>query len=86
MRGLVARDAWDHLQFVKQGCAGEYNGFPDVRRIGDSEFEGHDTSDVFRCVGDKFVDEDIVVGRVANAAADDADRESEGGYGSDEVL
>lgn len=32
------------------------------------------------------MDEDIVVGRVADAAADNTDRKSEGGNGSNEVL
>ena len=35
---------------------------------------------------DVFVHEDIVVDRVPNGAADDADREGEGGYGGDEVV
>lgn len=37
-------------------------------------------------VGDEFVHEDVVVGRVADGAADDADGEGEGGDGGDEVL
>jgi len=37
-------------------------------------------------VGDEFVDEDVVVGCVADGAADDADGEGEGGDGGDEVL
>lgn len=38
------------------------------------------------CVGDEFGDEDVVVNCVADAAADDADGEGEGGDGGDEVL
>lgn len=37
-------------------------------------------------VGGEFVDEDVVVGCVANGAADDADGESEGRDGGDEIL
>ena len=86
VRGCVARDARDQLQFVDQRCAGEHNGFPDVCRVFDSELEDHGAANIFGCVGDEFVDEHIVVGRVADAAADDADCESQGGYRSDEVL
>lgn len=86
VRGCVARDARDQLQLVDQGCAGEYDGFSDVCRVGDSEFDDHGAADIFDCVGNEFVDEHIVVGRVADAAADYADCESQGGYRSDEVL
>ena len=37
-------------------------------------------------VGDEFLDEDVVVGGVADGAADDADGEREGGDGRDEVV
>ena len=37
-------------------------------------------------VGDEFLDEDVVVGGVADGTADDTDREGEGGDGGDEVV
>ena len=52
----------------------------------DSEFELHGPADVVDGVGDEFVVEDVVIHRVADAAADDADGEGEGCDCGDEVL
>lgn len=86
LRGRVARYARDQLEFVGQGRAGEQDGFADIRHVRDSEFDDHGPADVFGGVGNKFMDEDVIIGCVANAAADHADCESESGYGGDEIL
>lgn len=86
IRRLVALDAGDKLELVEQGRAGEGDGFADEGGVFDAQVQGHGAADVVFGVGDKFVDEDVVVGRVADGAADDADGEGEGRDGGDEVL
>lgn len=86
VRGGVARDAWDRLQFVGHGCGGEQDGFLDVCCVGNSEIEDHGAANVFNYVGYEFFDQNTVVGHVADAAAENANSERERGYGSNEVL
>ncbi len=86
IRRLIALDAGDELELVEQGGAGEGDGFADEGGVFDAQVQGHGAADVVFGVGDEFVDEDVVVGCVADGAADDADGEGEGGDGGDEVL
>ena len=85
-RRLVARDAGEEFDLVEQGRAGEGDGRLDEFGVRDVEVEDHGAADVVDGVGDEFGDEDVVVGRVADGAAEDADGEGEGGDGGDEVL
>jgi hypothetical protein len=84
--GLVAGDAGDDFQLVKQGRHGQLNGVDDVRYVRDVEFGHHQPADVVRGIGDEFLDEDVEVDCVADGAADHADREGQSGYGGDEIL
>jgi len=86
IRRLIALDPGNELELVEQGGAGEGDGFADEGGVFDAQVQGHGAADVVFGVGDEFVDEDVVVGCVANGAADDADGEGEGGDGGDEVL
>lgn len=86
IRRLIALDPGDELELVEQGGAGEGDGFADEGGVFDAQVQGHGAADVVFGVGDEFVDEDVVVGCVADGAADDADGEGEGGDGGDEVL
>ncbi len=85
-RRHIARYAGKEFDFFEQRCAGEDNGLFDNRSVGDSEFERHRSANVVDCVGSEFGYEDVVVGRVADAAADYADGEGERGDGGDEVV
>ena len=86
VRRLVARDARYQLDVVEEGGAGEGDGRDDGFGVRDAELEFHGPADVVDCVVGELGDEDVVVGRVADGAADDADGEGEGCDGGDEVL
>lgn len=47
VRGRVAGDARDGGEFGDERGAGQEDGFFDVGRVGDAEFEGHGAADVF---------------------------------------
>ncbi len=66
MCGRIALDARYEIEFVEQGGSCECDGFADVGRVLDAEFEGHGATDVVFGVGNEFVDEDVVVSRVAD--------------------
>ena len=85
-RRVVARDAGYQLDFLEEGGASEGDGRFDGLGVGDAEFELHGAADVVDGVGGEFGDEDVVVGCVSDGAADDADGESQGRDGCDEVL
>lgn len=82
-RRVIARDAGYQFQFIEEGGAGESDGGFNSFGVGDAEFELHGAANVVNSVGDEFGDEDVVVGRVADRAADDADGEGEGCDGGD---
>lgn len=85
-RCLVARDAGDQSDFVEEGGAREGDGRHDGLWVRDAEFEFHGATNVVDCIGGEFGDEDVVVGCVADGAADDADGQGEGCDGGDQVL
>ena len=85
-RGVVACDAGDHFDVFEEGGAGEGDGGRDGFGVRDAEFELHGAADVVYGVGDEFGDEHVVVGGVADGAADDAHGEGDGCDGGDEVL
>lgn len=74
-RGLVAGEAGDEGELVEQRSAGEEDGLADVGGVGDVEAERHGAADVRGDAWDKFINEDVVVGCIADAAADNADGE-----------
>lgn len=82
-RRLVARDAGDQSYLIEEGGAGEGDGRNNGFWIRDAEFEFHCAANVVDCVGGESGDEDVVVGCVADGAADDADGEGEGCDGGD---
>ena len=82
-RRLVARDAGDQSYFVEEGDAGEADGRHDGLWVRDAEFEFHCAANVVNCVGGEFGEEDVVVGCVANGAADDANGEGKRCDGGD---
>lgn len=86
IRRVVAGDAEDLLDPLQQRRAREFDGLGDVGHVGDVEFFRHDDANVVFGVGEELGDEDVVVSRVADAAADNAHREGEGGDGGDEVV
>lgn len=83
IRRVIARDAGDRHQLLEQTRARQGDRIGDVCDVSDAEFELHGAADVFLGVGDELGDEDVVVGGVADAAADDADAEGEGRDGGD---
>ena len=83
IRRLVARDARDQFDVVEEGGAGEGDGGEDGFGVRDAELEFHGPADVVDGVVGEFGDEDVVVGCVADGAADDADGEGEGCDGGD---
>jgi len=70
---------------VKQTGAREFDCLGNSRDIKDVVFDKCD-SDAFTQFGHEFVVEDVVVGCVADYAADDTDCEGEGGDSGDEVI
>ena len=86
VRRLIPRDAGDETEFVEEGGSGQDDGGADGVRVRDAEVEFHGAADVVEGVVGEFGGEDVVVGCVADGAADDADGEGEGCDGGDEVL
>jgi hypothetical protein len=84
--GLVASNARDHLQAVQQARSSESYGVRDVSGVRDAELELHGTANVFDGIGDEFLDKNVVVGGVADSAADDANRQGESSDGGNEVI
>lgn len=80
--GLVCErftlDAWELIEFLEQGGTCQLNGLSNHWDARDVEFGDHDAPDIVLCVRDEFVDEDVIVDRVANGAAYDPDCEREG--------
>jgi hypothetical protein len=73
--GLVACDSGDLSQPFQQGGPRQLDGVGDVGHVGDVQVLEHDAADVVFGVGEEFVEENVVVDGVADAAADDADGE-----------
>jgi hypothetical protein len=86
IRRIITLNTRDCLQKRQQtgSCVG--NRFTDVCRVGDVELESHGSANHFCGVGHEFVDEDIVVDAVADAATDDANGKGERGHCGDEVV
>ena len=85
-RCVIARDTGYQLYFFEEGGTGEGDGGLNGFWAGDAEFELHGAADVVDGVGDEFGDEDVVIGRVADGATNDADGKGECCDGRDEVL
>jgi hypothetical protein len=83
---LIARNARDLLQFREERGTGENDGLLNVRRVGDAELELHGAADELRCVGHELRDEDVVIGGVADGAANDTDGEGKGSDGADQIV
>lgn len=86
VRGLVASNARDRLQLRQQARGRECDGVADVSGVCNAELELHGATDVLDCVGDEFLDEDIVIGGIADSAADDANGESKRSDSGNEVV
>lgn len=75
VRSLASSDSRNSLQLFQQRSTGELDSFADVGRIGDVQLRAHHaTNEVFR-VGNELGNENVIVDRVADAAADDANGE-----------
>ena len=85
-RRVIARDTGYQLDFFEEGGASEGDGGFNGFWAGDAEFKLHGAADVVDGVGDEFGDEDVVIGRVADGATNDADGKGECCDGRDEVL
>lgn len=68
---------------MQERRASQLDGLGDESRVCNIELGDHDAADVVFGVGDEFRDEDVVVDRVADAAADDADGERQCRDGGD---
>ena len=86
IRRLIARDARYQFDVVEEGGAGEGDGRDDGFGVRDAELEFHGPANVVDCIVGEFGDEDVVVGCVADGAANDADGEGESCDGGDEIL
>lgn len=84
--GLIASNARDCLQAVQQARSSESDGVRDVSSVGDAQLELHGAANVFDGIGDEFLDKNVVVGGVANSAADDTNGQGEGSDGGNEVI
>jgi hypothetical protein len=86
VRGIVASNAWDLLQAIQQTGTGKVDSVQNIRLVRDAEFEHHGATDILDSIWHKFLDKDVVVGRVADGTTDDADGQRKGGDGSDKVV
>ena len=66
--GLVARDAGDQLQLVQQRRSGDENRIGDVGEVRDAQFQLHGPAYVMDGVGLEFVEENVVIYRISDAA------------------
>ena len=85
-RRFVVADARDGPQFREQRGAGQGDCSPNQLCIFHPEFHRHSSSNVFHGVGDEFVNEDVIIHGITDAAADDSDGQSQCRNGRDEVL
>jgi len=75
VRRLILANTGNHAELFEEGSPCNGDGFANVGRVCNVEFQRHGAADVVDGVGDEFADEDIVIDAVADAAADDADGE-----------
>ena len=80
------RHSWDRLDLLEQTGAREGDSLGNSGAVDDAQLELHGAADVVLGIGHEFVVEDVVVDRVADRPADDADGEGQGGDGGDEVV
>lgn len=84
--GIVSSNAGNRLEEWQKTGAGILNGLGDIGDIGDVELCHHRAANVFGGIGDKFVDEDVEIDGVSDAAANDTDRQGEGRHGRNDVV
>lgn len=84
--GLVTSDAGNQFEFVQQRSTRELDCIGDQRHAGDVELSHHHAADVVLRQRDELGDEDVVVDTVADAAAYNANGQSESGDGGNEIL
>lgn len=84
--GFIITDGGDGLEFIKQCGPGQLNRGFDVLGILHTEFDRHGATDIFDRVRYKFVDEDVVIDRIPDTAADDSNGKRQGRNSSDQIL
>lgn len=86
VRGLVTGDSRDLFDPVEETCCGELDGLGNVGGVCDAQLQRHGAADVLDGVRGELVDKHIIVHGVANAPANDTDRERQRRDRGDDVV
>ncbi|KIW57303.1 hypothetical protein PV05_05872 [Exophiala xenobiotica] len=86
VRRFVSSDAGDLLDAFEQTRRRELNRLSDVCGVCDAKLQGHGAANVLGCVGHELVHEHIVVNRVPDTTANDADGQGQCGDRGDNVI
>ena len=84
--GIVPSNAGDRLEEWQKTGRSIFDGVGNISDVGDVQFCHHEAANVFSGIWDKFVDEDVEIDGVSDAAANDTDRQGKGSDSRNDVV
>lgn len=84
--GIIAGEPRNRFDLVQESGTRQCDGLGNVGLVGYSKLASHSSTDVASRIGYEFVDEDVVVDAVTDAATKDSDGKGESSHGGDKVL